>query len=319
MSVHFSTNTLISSCTFRCCTNNARQYCICPFRDDLLNRLATDDSKRGQQVRDRFIRGEVAHSTNEISMEQRITSKFRKLGISLQQLPHEAVQSDSSDAISVQTTLNTYDTLLGKQLYHKIAPRIRSVLSQSCAPQSDTWKMALSASTTAITTTTFASQVVTSFESYLVSLTFANSKKDVSSEGYPPQQPQNVYDLFKQILSSPPHIVIRRRSHASYDTKHWHGVLVPTVHFYFPVEDDITVGYKQQPQEKERAKSSAFCRILLYAVCQFHGLEASSYVITSAGKRGQSRHPHSPSGFKVVTVQGGVLLAPTLKMLDYID
>lgn len=108
------------------------------------------------------------------------------------------------------------------------------------------------------------------------------------------------------------------------------GVLIPTIHFYFPAEDD---------NSSSSSRKSAFHRILLYAVSQFHGLETSSSVIAPAkeksvnkkkkqkdhrgndatkrrGAKQQRQQSDAKGSIKVVTVQGGVLLAPSVKLLD---
>ena len=65
---------------------------------------------------------------------------------------------------------------------------------------------------------------------------------------------------------------------------------------------------------------NAFCRILLYAVCQFHGLVSSSSLMSSNGKHHIRKSSKKQGGaIKMVTVQGGVLLAPSLKLLDHVE
>ena len=255
------------------------------------SKLCTDEINFGQSVRDRFLRGEVAHSRKEedsMWMERSVEAKFQKLGI--------AVEDDH----------------MGRKLFQSLSPRIQSILSRSCALGGNDALGGLGESSA---TLTFARHVVAAFESYLVSLALASSKKDVTSVGYPPEQPQHVYDLFDKILSSPPKVVIRnKRQHISHNLKHLHAVSIPTIHFYFLVEDS------NGSKETRQVKSSAFYRILLYAVCQFHKLEFQSSSITSKGnRRKHSNNGQATKSVKVVTVQGGVLLAPALKLLDNID
>lgn len=261
-------------------------------------RLATDDTKHGQLVRDRFVKGEVParHRRVEMSLEDSIAAKFHKMGV--------ALESNSS--------------IMGKALFGKLSPRIQSVLSRSCSPRDELSLSVDGCVDTTASTMTFAGQVVSAFETYLVSLALTKSKKDVSSLGYPPEQPQQVYDLFGDILASPPHVVLRKKTRKSskHETQHPHGLLIPTIHFYFPATNSIGSNTKQH--EEGHATSSAFYRILLYAVCEFHGLVSSSTFMTA--KRAEGRRGNgSEEGVKVVTVQGGLLMAPSLKLLDYID
>ena len=223
----------------------------------------------------------------------------------------------------------------GNVLYDKLGTRIQSILSRSCG-----------------SVDTNASRIVNSFESYLVSLALQRSKEVMDSNdddeddlemGFPPLQSQSVYDVFEDILASPPRIVIREKQSSSSSTNYLNnkrrggkvlpttkeevsemnkcGVLIPTIHFYFPTEG----------QDGSSRRSSAFHRILLYAVCQFHGLETSSFVIPEKkklkkvdknGRRGKGQQKQKCDGkgasMKVVTVQGGVLLAPSATLLDFV-
>lgn len=222
-------------------------------------------------------------------------AKFRKMGLT-------APPKTASAGKEKDDGRGDGEVLLGKELFRKLDPRIRSVLSRSCVPGHDGGD-------------SLARQTVAAFESYLVSLALAASKKDApsSGEGYPPRQPRSTYDLFERMFSSPPRVVVRDKgkrwaSSSSRGSEHLHAVMVAMVHFYFAMEDD-----------GRGTRSSAFHRILLYDVCQFHGMEASSSVLDpKRGKRG-SRSGEPAGGVKAVTVQGGVLLAPALRLLDYLD
>ena len=155
--------------------------------------------------------------------------------------------------------------------------------------------------------------------------------------GYPPLQSQLTYDLFNKVLSSPPKIVMRSRARQNTlqtGRHNMHAVLVPTVHFYFETDDDNGDGNRKYSSDRGRSGkggvdggstsdvgkkcNSAFHRILLYAVCQFHGLESTSSTIQPNWKRRSGQHNSGKRGVttKVVTVQGGWLLAPSFKMLD---
>ena len=109
------------------------------------------------------------------------------------------------------------------------------------------------------------------------------------------------------------------------------AALVPSVHFHFAAENDHEsrgCGNEDDADRRRVGRSSAFHRILLHSVCQFHGLESSSSVVRPsrrggvAGDRGDKfarRDVRGGGGAeKVVTVQGGVLLAPALKLLDHV-
>ena len=299
-------------------------------------KLSVDRTKGGERVRERFVRGEVAsvdfalRKKDSVSIDgeededvgeegrmyQNIVSKCRQLGIS----PKQIIGNEDK-------------WCWGKVLYDKLGTRIQSILSRSCS-----------------SVDTNASRIVDAFESYLVSLALQRSKEvmginddgeDGVEMGFPPLQSQSVYDVFEDILASPPRIVIREKQSSSSSTNYSNnkrrggkvpttktevsemnkcGVLIPTIHFYFPTEG----------QDGSSRRSSAFHRILLYAVCQFHGLETSSFVVPEKklkevdknGRRGKGKqkqtHESKGASMKVVTVQGGVLLAPSAKLLDFV-
>ena len=299
------------------------------------SKLSVDRTRGGERVRERFVRGEVASVDfamvrknggigsgkeeeeelgEEGRMYQRIVAKCHQLGIS----PKRIMEDEKE---------------WGKVLYDKLGLRIQSILSRSCS-----------------SVDTNATRIVCSFESYLVSLALHSKVVDSNGGGedgmgmgFPPLQSQALYDVFGDILAIPPRIVIRdkqadnnnncnnnkRRIGKVPTTKekvsevNKCGVLIPTIHFYFPTEGG---------EDGSSRRSSAFHRILLYAVCQFHGLETSSSVVLPEKKkklkmenngrrrRGQQKQKHDVKGasMKVVTVQGGVLFAPSVKLLDFV-
>eukprot|EP00985_Skeletonema_marinoi_P002540 scaffold1048_cov135-Skeletonema_marinoi.AAC.11 len=287
------------------------------------SKLSVDRSRGGEKVRERFVKGEVASADfavkkkngsgeeevgEEVMMQRRIVTKCRHLGI-----PPKVIMDESK---------------WGKVLYDKLGMRIQSILSRSCSSADSN-----------------ASRIVCTFESYLVSLALhsklmtGNDDDDNVEMGFPPLQPQAAYDVFQDILASPPRIVMRNKLSSSSNNNNNNcnnqrmgkaasatakevsdmnkcGVLIPTVHFYFPTEG----------QDGSSRRSSAFHRILLYAVCQFHGLETSSSVVPekklkreNGRRRGQQNQNREVKGsMKVVTVQAGVLLAPSIKLLDFV-
>jgi hypothetical protein len=331
--------------------------------------LSIDRTRGGEVVRERFVRGEVAsvdfawkkkkkkngrddddddddegrEEEDVVVIQRRIVAKCRQMGISPKIIMNE----------------NNNDDEWGKGLYQKLGSRIQSILSRSCSSSSYNTVVVIDDDDDKATMTN-ASRIVSTFESYLVSLALQSSSSSSSSNvmdndttdgrrtsmmGFPPLQSQNVYDVFDEILASPPRIVIRDKrwssSSSSYINIKQHigkkaastsaaattaksvvldmnkcGVLIPTIHFYFPTEDQ---------EEGSSRRSSAFHRILLYAVCQFHGLETSSSVVVEANwkrdnvrKRGKRRQHDVKGSVKVVTIQGGVLLAPHTKLLDFV-
>lgn len=261
----------------------------CEYQSEFA-RLITDESTKGTRVRERFLKGEVANigakkrnekKGDDNMMERSVMIKLQKLGM-----------------------LGVSNEELGSKLFQNLTPRIQSILSRSCALGVDNENQ----------------QMVNSFEQYLVSLALVDSGKDInpSSLGYPPQQPQETYDLFDGIFSRPPKIVMRsktsRHRSTSNNSNELNAVLIPTVHFYFAAEDSVN------SDDGQVKSSSAFCRILLYAVCQFHGLVSSSSLLSSNGKHHIRKSSKKQSmAIKMVTVQGGVLLAPTLKLLDHVE
>lgn len=292
----------------------------CEYRSEFA-KLSCDDSKVGKIVKERFLKGEVAHhkkggeEEDGLWMERSVLAKFHKLGVSLPE-PSAFVpncKDDEALALSKSSNIALEQDAMGKKLFQSINNRIQSVVSRSCSLGDES-------------NISFASQVVMAFESYLISLALSGSKHDVTpSMGYPPRQPQHVYEIFDKIFCNPPKVVIRNKHHRHHiksaisPSLQSYAVLVPTVHFYFPADDN-----NGQQQSAEGVRSSAFYRILLYAVCQFHGLESSSTVIapkknkqTGKQKRRGSQQAQERGGMKVVTVQGGVLLAPVLKLLDH--
>lgn len=258
----------------------------CEYQSEFA-RLITDESHNGKCVRERFLKGEVANigAKKEKKVDDGVTWMERSVMIKLQKLGMLGVSNEE----------------LGSKLFQNLTPRIQSILSRSCALGVDNENQ----------------QMVNAFEQYLVSLALESSDKD--SLGYPPLQPQEVYDLFAEIFSRPPKIVMRsktsrHRSSSSNNSK-LNAVLIPAVHFYFAAEERVTSDDNGQVKS-----SSAFCRILLYAVCQFHGLVSSSSLMSSNGKH-HIRKSSKKQGeaIKMVTVQGGVMVAPALKLLDHVE
>ena len=312
----------------------------CTYRSEFA-KLITDETKKGQRVRERFLKGEVGvrvRSSSTITtttmmteeiMHRMIAEKFqKKLGVSLPKsltmstYSTAAAAAAEKDAAAIpSTTSSSINECMGTKIFKNLSPRIQTILSRICVNEEDE----LNDTSTAATTDPFfavARQVVASFESYLISLALVGSTEDVPTAlGYPPLQSQLTYDLFTKVLSSPPKVLMRSRTRQnnvsllrSSARKNVHAVLVPTVHFYFATDED-----DNQDSTSKRGKNgvgnndggkkcnSAFYRILLHAVCQFHGLESTSSLLTGGHREGTT---------KVVTVQGGWLLAPSLKVLD---
>jgi hypothetical protein len=305
----------------------------CAYESEF-SRLATDGTDYGRVARDRFAGGEVVSGGGAggdvvgapRTMEGAVAEKFRRLGM-----------------YRVVSGAPPRDDVVGAGLYRTLCPRLRSVLSRSCgvAGGNDDARNAVAA-----------------FEGYLVSLALAgyggggggrnagggegadDPDDDVGvggDSGYPPLQARGVYDLFGKVLSRPPRIAMRSRTAMRRMERPERGsrvlpaALVPSVHFHFAAENDHeTRGYGNEDDAAGRrvGRSSAFHRILLHSVCQFHGLESSSSVVRpsrrggAAGDRGDKfarGDGHGGGGAeKVVTVQGGVLLAPALKLLDHV-
>ena len=341
----------------------------CNYTSEFRKLVNVDESdKRGMVVRERFVRGEVATAvsvTNDVSggggdkdggkesLECKIGLKFRQLGISSKMMSEKKKNTEKDEEDVDNEVL-----LLEKILFDKLGSRIQSILSRSCHNVvDDSAAMGSSAAGVGdeVTMINMASRIVAAFESYLVSLALHSSNRDNDGKddndcmmGYPPLQSQNVYDIFDEILASSPRIVIRDKKSGYHHNNRCRdgsgggselntdmnkfGVLIPTIHFYFPAEDD----------NSSSSRKSAFHRILLYAVSQFHGLETSSSVIAPDKKKSgnkkkkqkdhrgndaatrrrsgkQQRQQNDAKGsIKVVTVEGGVLLAPSVKLLDCI-
>jgi len=259
----------------------------CEYQSEFA-RLITDETSKGMRVRERFLKGEVANigakKRKEKKVDDGMTWMERSVMIKLQKLGMLGVSNEE----------------LGSKLFQNLTPRIQSILSRSCALGVGNENQ----------------EMVNAFEQYLVSLTLEDSEK--GSLGYPPLQPQETYDMFAKIFSRSPKIVMRsktrHRSTSSNNSK-LNAALIPTVHFYFTTDDSVA-----SDDDGQVKSSSAFCRILLYAVCQFHGLVSSSSLMSSNGKHHIRKSSKKQGGaIKMVTVQGGVLLAPPLKLLDHVE
>ncbi len=326
-----------------------RQYYMpnypCKYRSEFA-KLVLDDTKKGQGVRDRFLKGEVGivvgptttTMMTEDNMHRLIAEKFqKKLGVKLSSavtVPTvTAVKAEKGAASNTAKTYSLSDVneSMGIQIFRNLSPRIQTILSRICATMHEE-EEPVNGTTTTDPFFSMARKLVASFESYLISLALVESKKDViPTAGYPPLQSQLTYDIFEKVFSSPPKIVMRSRRQCS-GRHNVHALLIPTVHFYFETDDD------NQDSNSKRGNSnggkggvdgghtsdggkkcnSAFHRILLHAVCQFHGLDSTSSVIqpNREGRSGQRNSEKGGVTMKVVTVQGGWLLAPSFKMLD---
>ena len=263
----------------------------CEYQSEFA-RLITDETPKGKNVRERFLKGEIANISAKRRKEKKVddgmTWMERSVMIKLQKLGMLGVSNEE----------------LGSKLFQSLTPRIQTILARSCAPGADNDN----------------EKMVNAFEQYLVSLALADSGNDInpSNLGYPPQQPQKAYDMFTKIFSRPPKIVMRsktrHRSSSSNNSNELNAVLIPTVHFYFTADDSVA------SDDGQVKSSSAFCRILLYAVCQFHGLVSASSLMSSNGKHHiRKSSKKQDGGIKMVTVQGGVMLAPSLKLLDHVE
>ena len=288
------------------------------------SRLVTDASESGRNVRDRFARGEVATPTiaPTTTMERAVLERFRKLGINVVYPP-----STECDV-----------AIVGSGLYRALCPRLRSVLSRSCAVARDDNDDGLDG----------ARRTIAAFEGYLVSLALLGyggasdargevgggpKVDDAEDRVYPPVQSRDLYDLFGRVLSRPPRIVLRsetamRRIERTSD-RSLPASLVPAVRFHFATEDNCDGNGDDDGKRGNSGRvgrSSAFHRILLHSVCKFHGLESASSIVytNKCGLMGDRKKHNGRGGGgmlaeKVVTVQAGVLLAPALRLLDYVQ
>jgi hypothetical protein len=142
------------------------------------------------------------------------------------------------------------------------------------------------------------------FESYLTCCTFQSKKTADPSSGFPLLLSEEMYQVFDKVCCASPDLVIRKSKR-----KTALGVAaIPTIHFYFGAES----------QNDDSSNNGAFHRILLYAVCNFHGVVASSFTLDGKKKSNDAFGRNLGKGVKVVTVQGGVVLSPELKLLDYV-
>jgi hypothetical protein len=335
-------------------------------------KLIHDTSDVGKVVRDKFYKGEVASSVggggttmgsgggmhlgggrnikcNTITMTDCIIYRMSKLGLSSSLLlAHQQQQQ-------VEKTKKQKDNV-GRVLYQQLlTSRIQSVLVQSCG--------GISIFENSSSNMNEACATVSAFERYLVSLalvgttttkqdnktmmTRSSSSSDcngdnidsivVAGDFYPPIQSKEVYDVFHKVLSRPPKIVIKSTTImpststiTSSSSLSMTACWIPTVHFYFSTDTTTS-------SVVDGGRSSAFHRILLYSVCQFHGLVVSSSIIDNSssrggggtkktttntnkqlGEKGEAGKKKSRCIEKVVTIQAGVMLAPTLRLLDYV-
>lgn len=270
-------------------------------RTSHFEKLCSDETKG--RVRERFVRGEVAREDRSRRRQtdgvDDVASKFAKMGV-----------ADPASAT---------DDELGGRLARRLAPRIRAVVSR-CASSANASESS-------------PRNVVRALEAYLVSLALDGAGE--VEGGYPPLQSDAAYDLFYEIFAEGPRVVLKDRPRGVIQSRSCDdgrggergdrgrvdAVSVPTVHFHFP---DASSGGPRgnNKTDDERGRSAAFHRILLYAVCAFHGLETSSSVVTRrVGGKAEKGKGRTDGGerrrMKVVTVQGGVLLAPGLRVLDH--
>lgn len=186
-------------------------------------------------------------------------------------------------------------TAVGEQLYRSLSPRIQSILLR-CWERNN----ALEAGATD-DQTSMAIQAINTFERYIASCVFQSKKSVVPSAGFPPLLTNEEYELFNQIFCASPDMVIKKNKRKSA-----HGAsVIPSIHFYFA--DDCN---------NEVKRSGAFYRILLYAVCNFHGLVASSSTLD--GNTSNGLRKGLGKGVKVVHVQSGIVLGLDLKLLDFV-
>lgn len=225
-------------------------------------RLVNDNTKRGQVVRDRFLKGEVGSKVDAVI----------------------------TDSIPKQYT--------GNELYRKLSPRIRSILSR-CYEKST---MLQTESALNDYQSSLAIQAITTFEAYITSCIFESKKSIIATAGFPTLLPQDMYKIFDTIFCAPPHLVIKNnKKKVSREV-----AVIPSIHFYFADES----------HGADKKRNGAFYRILLYAVCNFHGLVASSFTLD--GKKKSYGSQKLSKGVKVVTVQSGIVLGKDLKLLDFV-
>ena len=239
----------------------------CEYRSEFA-KLVCDDTKRGMDVRERFVKGEVG--------TRRCATRNNPAQV------HALCKGD-----------------LGNQLYRKLSPRIRSILSR-CTERS-----AILGNDHTNNRTSMAIQAISAFETYITSCILQSKKSAVPpSAGFPPLLSDEVYTVFSKVFCSCPDLVIKKNKRKMTQG----SSVIPTIHFYFADESKCA----------DEKRNGAFYRILLYAVCNFHGLVASS--CTLDGKRKSICAGRNFSkGVKLVTVQSGVVLGLDLKLLDIVS
>jgi hypothetical protein len=230
-------------------------------------KLVNDDSSKGVVVRERFLKGEVGSTGRGVhSNTNKMSRQFQGLS----------------------------KTDVGNQLYRKLSPRIRSILSR-CCDRTDMLKA------DDATNSTMAIRAINAFEAYITSCILQSKKSVIPSAGFPPLLSDEVYQIFDEIFCASPDMVLKKNKRKS-----THGTaVVPSIHFYFADESN-----------SDTKRNGAFYRILLYAVCNFHGLVASSSTLD--GRKKHVMRKGLDKGVKVVTVQGGVVLGLDLKLLDFV-
>jgi hypothetical protein len=217
-------------------------------------------------ARDRFLKGEVGSTTKQLS-HPAITKQFQ--GMSEEEV--------------------------GNHLYHKLSPRIHSILSRCCERNNVVGMEAMNDHRASL-----AIQAITAFEIYITSCIFQSKKAVVPSAGYPPLHSQEVYKVLDNIVSALPDLVMKQ---SKQKMLHRSKAVIPSIHFYFDNNGD-------------KKHNGAFYQILLYAICNFHGLVASS--CTLDGKKKSRVGKDLNMGLKIVTVQSGIVIGMDLKLLDFV-
>eukprot|EP00569_Conticribra_weissflogii_P004634 CAMPEP_0171336368 /NCGR_PEP_ID=MMETSP0878-20121228/5992_1 /TAXON_ID=67004 /ORGANISM="Thalassiosira weissflogii, Strain CCMP1336" /LENGTH=715 /DNA_ID=CAMNT_0011837829 /DNA_START=61 /DNA_END=2208 /DNA_ORIENTATION=+ len=311
--------------------------------------LARDETATGTTARERFVKGEVGKPRVSIGgeglacwrrmagtpveerngndrdaesergrilasyAEREIIAKLRKMGV--------------ADAPAL--VRNDESSRLGKELFRSLAPRVRAVLSRSCHVASSTASTFSSTSisisspshsssrshsadadaTSSSSSSLSAERIVHALERYLASLAHG-----ISHVHHVPDP--SVFDVLRRILAGPPRIVLKNRHPLPRPNC---GAVVPTVHFHFSTTDEdhgADAPSTKNPHRRRRqtrkgaSRSGAFHRILLHAVCRFHGLETSSTVRSCRDEK---------NVVKAVAVQGGIMVAPSLRLLDFVE
>lgn len=122
----------------------------------------------------------------------------------------------------------------------------------------------------------------------------------------------DIYQVLDKVLCAPPDLVIKKNKTETAQSVS----TIPSIHFYF---SDGPEAAREDNQCNGARKNGPFYRILLYAVCNFHGLVASSCTLDRKKKEPRGFRGRRGDCIKVVTVQSGVVMGPELKLLSFID